>query len=284
MPDETAERGLPRDRRGWHVAPAPDGRGAPPAPPSGGRRPRFGRFGWFVLALLALNWLSVLLFTPGSTQPRVAIPFNPVFLQDVQAGRVKSISSTADTIDGTFTSAQRYPTATATPTTQFSTQVPAFWNGNQLSALLQSKGVRITAQSPSQGPSLLTQLLLGFGPTLLIVGLFVLLARRAGGAGGMGALSAFGRSKARRVDGATIPVTFDDVAGIDEAKAELSEIVDFLRDPERYRRLGGRMPPGVPLSGAPRTGKTLLARAVAGEAHAAFFSISASGVIEGIVG
>ena len=100
----------------------------------------------------------------------------------------------------------------------------------------------------------------------------------------MGALGAFGRSQARRVDPETIRVTFADVAGIDEAKAELSEIVDFLRNPERYGRLGGRMPHGVLLSGAPGTGKTLLARAVAGEAHAAFFSISASEFIEAIVG
>ncbi len=100
----------------------------------------------------------------------------------------------------------------------------------------------------------------------------------------MGALGNFGRSQARRVDPETIRVTFDDVAGIDEAKAELSEIVDFLRNPDRYGSLGGRMPHGVLLSGAPGTGKTLLARAVAGEAHAAFFSISASEFIEAIVG
>ena len=100
----------------------------------------------------------------------------------------------------------------------------------------------------------------------------------------MGALGNFGRSRARRVDPQTIRVTFADVAGIDEAKAELSEIVDFLKNPERYGRLGGRMPHGVLLSGAPGTGKTLLARAVAGEAHAAFFSISASEFIEAIVG
>ncbi len=100
----------------------------------------------------------------------------------------------------------------------------------------------------------------------------------------MGALGSFGRSKARRIDPATIRVTFADVAGIDEAKAELTEIVDFLRNPKRYGRLGGRMPHGVLLSGAPGTGKTLLARAVAGEAHAAFFSMSASEFIEAIVG
>ena len=100
----------------------------------------------------------------------------------------------------------------------------------------------------------------------------------------MGALGKFGRSRARRVDPQPIRVTFADVAGIDEAKSELTEIVDFLKNPERYGRLGGRMPHGVLLSGAPGTGKTLLARAVAGEAHAAFFSISASEFIEAIVG
>ena len=113
---------------------------------------------------------------------------------------------------------------------------------------------------------------MGFGPTLLLVGLFILLARRAqrGGAGGLGGLGNFGRSKARRIDPARIRVTFADVAGIDEAKAELTEIVDFLHDPAPYQRLGGRMPHGVLLSGPPGTGKTLLARAVAGEAHAGF--------------
>ena len=126
--------------------------------------------------------------------------------------------------------------------------------------------------------------LLGFGPTLLIVGLFVLFARRAAKSGGLGGLGKFGRSDARRIDPATIRITFADVAGIDEAKSELTEIVDFLRNPARYGRLGGRMPHGVLLSGAPGTGKTLLARAVAGEARAAFFSISASEFIEAIVG
>ena len=99
-----------------------------------------------------------------------------------------------------------------------------------------------------------------------------------------GALGSFGRSRAKRVDPQTIRVTFGDVAGIDEAKSELSEIVDFLRNPDRYGRLGGRMPHGVLLYGPPGTGKTLLARAVAGEAHAAFFSISAAEFIEAIVG
>jgi cell division protease FtsH len=278
---------MPRDKRGWQVAPAPDGRGMPEQAQSGPPAHRRPGFLWFVVILIALNWLSVLLFQPSSGQPRVSIPFNPTFLSDVQAGQVKSISSKGDTIQGTFTAKLRYPPSDkkATPTTLFATQVPSFWNGSQLSALLQSKNVQINAQPTTTSQSVLVELLLGFGPTLLIVGLFVLFARRAAKAGGgMGALGNFGRSQARRVDPEKIRVTFDDVAGIDEAKKELSEIVDFLREPEPYARLGGRMPHGVLLSGAPGTGKTLLARAVAGEAHAAFFSISAAEFIEAIVG
>ena len=278
---------LPRDKRGWQVSPAPDGRGMPEQAPTGRPPHRMKGFWWFVIALIAINWLSVLFFHPSTGEKRVTVSFNPYFLQQVQSGEVKSISSKGDSVQGTFKSKQRYPASDqkATPTKQFATQIPSFWNGAQLSALLKEKGVEINAKSTSTSQSLLSELLLGFGPTLLIVGLFVLIARRAAKAGGaMGALGSFGRSQARRVDPAKIRVTFDDVAGIDEAKAELSEIVDFLRTPERYGRLGGRMPHGVLLSGAPGTGKTLLARAVAGEAHAAFFSISASEFIEAIVG
>ena len=274
---------MPRDKRGWQVSPAPDGRGMPEQTPAAPPPHRRRGFLWFVLILLALNWLSVLVFTPSSGEPRVTVPFSPYFLERVKADQVSSISSKGDTIEGQFKTKLAYPNADSTPTKKFSTEVPTFWNGDQLSALLQEKGVQIKAESTSSSPSLLAELLLGFGPTLLLVGLFVLLAKRAtGGAGG--ALGAFGRSMARRVDPETIRVTFDDVAGIDEAKAELTEIVDFLRSPERYGRLGGRMPHGVLLSGQPGTGKTLLARAVAGEAHAAFFSISASEFIEAIVG
>jgi len=244
-------------------------------------------FWYFVLALIALNWLSVLFFQPSSGEQRVTVPFSPYFLERVKGGKVDTISSKGDTIEGKFKSKLRYPASDkkATPTKLFATQVPSFWNGSQLSALLQEKGVQIKAESTATSESLLAEILLGFGPTLLIVGLFVLIYKRAAkGAGGMGALGAFGRSQARRVDPESIRVTFNDVAGIDEAKAELSEIVDFLRNPDRYGSLGGRMPHGVLLSGAPGTGKTLLARAVAGEAHAAFFSISASEFIEAIVG
>jgi cell division protease FtsH len=278
---------MPRDERGWHVAPAPDGRGSPEQRPSGPPPHRRPAFLWFVLILVAVNWLSLLLFTPSSGQPRVTVPFKPFFLQEVQGGQVKSISTKGDTIQGTFTTKLHYPAndKKATPTTLFATEIPTFWNDSQLTALLKEKNVEINAKPTTTSKSVLAELLLGFGPTLLIVGLFVLIARRAAKAGGgMGALGNFGRSRARRVDPETIRITFADVAGIDEAKAELSEIVDFLRNPERYGRLGGRMPHGVLLSGAPGTGKTLLARAVAGEAHAAFFSVSASEFIEAIVG
>ncbi len=100
----------------------------------------------------------------------------------------------------------------------------------------------------------------------------------------MGAIGAFGRSRARRVEGNETKVTFKDVAGIDEAKAELTEVVDFLKNPEKYQKLGGRIPRGVLLAGRPGTGKTLLARAVAGEAGVPFFSVSASEFVEAIVG
>jgi cell division protease FtsH len=240
----------------------------------------------FVVFVLVLNWALVLIFQPRTSEPRVRVPFSPYFLQQVDDGKIKSISSKGDTIQGTFTAKQRYPPSdsSATPTTLFSTEVPTFWNNAQLTQQLQSKGVEVNAESTSTHTSLLAEILLGFGPTLLLVGLFILLVRRAAAGGGMGALGNFGRSQARRIDPEKIRVTFDDVAGIDEAKAELTEIVDFLRDPTPYSRLGGRMPHGVLLSGPPGTGKTLLARAVAGEAHAAFFSIAASEFIEAIVG
>jgi cell division protease FtsH len=286
-PRADAHSPMPRDKRGWRVAPAPDGRGMPEQAPSGPPVHRRPSFLWFVLALIAINWLSVLFFAPKSSEPRVRIPFSPSFLADVDAGHVKSISSKGDTVEGTFTMKVRFPhtDSEATPTTLFATEVPSFWNDTELSALLKEKHVEINAKPTTTSQSVLAELLLGFGPTLLIVGLFVLIARRAAkGGGAMGALGNFGRSQARRVDPEKIRVTFDDVAGIDEAKAELSEIVDFLKNPDRYGRLGGRMPHGVLLSGAPGTGKTLLARAVAGEAHAAFFSISASEFIEAIVG
>ncbi len=276
---------MPQDKHHrWRVAPAPDGRGTPeqPKPPPPHRFPWF----WIVLGIVVLlNWGAVLM-ARGSSQPRVQIPFSPYFLDQVQKGHVKSISSKGDTIKGTFTRKVAYPPGKkATPTTLFSTEVPTFWDNVTLTKQLQADGVQVNAKNPNPGTSLLGELLIGFGPTLLFVGLFWFLARRAQrSGGGLGGLGNFGRSQARRVDPTTIRVTFDDVAGIDEVKAELTEIVDFLKTPDRYVRLGARIPHGVLLYGPPGTGKTLVARAVAGEAQAAFFSISASEFIEAIVG
>ena len=273
-----------RGERGWHVSPASDGRGRPPDDKGGSRQGMLGRrFITFVLILLVLNWVSVALFGPAGTT-MITVPYSPTFLNQITAGNVSSISSQGPKIQGTFRQAVRYPpTATGTSSTHFATNVPDFADKVALSRLLQSKGVIVNASPPSSGPGVLVTVLLSFGPTLLFIGLLVLLFRRAGG-GGMGALGAFGRSGARRVDPASQRVTFDDVAGIEEAKAELAEIVDFLRNPDRYMRLGGRIPRGVLLAGAPGTGKTLLARAVAGQANVPFFSISASEFVEAIVG
>jgi cell division protease FtsH len=253
-----------------------------PTPPH-----RLRGFWIFFIVLLAVNWLLVLVSQPVG-QPRVTVPFSPYFLQQLEAGKVSSISSTSGAIKGTFKEKIRFPAndEKATPTTLFATQVPSFWNTNQLTDQLTSEKVEVNAKNPNPGTSLLTELLVGFGPTLLLFAIIYFFIRRAArsGAGGLGGLGNFGRSQARRVDPQKIQVTFDDVAGIDEAKAELTEIVDFLKNPERYQKLGGRTPHGVLLFGPPGTGKTLLARAVAGEAHAAFFSIAASEFIEAIVG
>jgi cell division protease FtsH len=232
------------------------------------------------LLLLVINALLVSSLT---TQPtRVRIPYSPTFLAQVESGNVTSISTKGTSVHGTFRNPIRYPNSNSTPAAEFTTEIPEFANNNALIALLQKKGVVINAAAPSTGTSVLVTLLLTFGPVILLVLLFVSLMRRAGG--GIGGVTGFGRSRAQRVEPSEQTVTFEDVAGIDEAKAELTEIVDFLKDPDKYRRLGGRIPRGVLLTGPPGTGKTLLARALAGEAQVPFFSISASEFVELFVG
>ena len=205
----------------------------------------------FALVLLGVN------FYLGSraTQPpsRVRVPYSPFFLDQVRAGHVKEITSKGTAIQGTFTQKEQY--AKSKPTTRFQTEIPAFANNDALSQLLQEKKVVVNAQPLDTG-----------GPWW------------------QNLLGTFGRSRARRYQPSGDRVTFADVAGIDEAKAELTEVVDFLRHPEKYRKLGGRIPHGVLLSGLPGTGKTLLARAVAGEADVPFFSMAASEFVEAIVG
>ena len=265
---------------GWRVTPAPDGRGKPAKPPSG------PNIRWIavllVVGLIALNfWISSEALSPS---PRVRIPYSPTFLTQASDNNIQSISSTGASIEGTFKKAIKYPSG-GTSYTYFSTQIPSFANDQELFATLQKNNVEINAQPTNTGPSFLTSVILGFGPTLLFLLLLVWVFRRAASAGGgAGGLMSFGRSRARRVEAQDQRVTFNDVAGIDEAKSELTEIVDFLKNPDKYLKLGGRIPRGVLLSGQPGTGKTLLARAVAGEAGVPFFQMSASEFVEMIVG
>jgi cell division protease FtsH len=277
----------PTERRPPTPPPARGGEPGQPAAPQP-RPPRLlGRRFWMVVfVLLAINYLSVALFAPGKEQS-VRIPYNPTFLQQVTQNNVKAISATGESVSGEFKHEITYPSGKdGVKASNFDTEIPTFANTVELSKTLQDHNVEISAEPINAGRGTFWNLLLSFGPVLLLVGLFVYLGRRAasGGAGGLGALGSFGRSRARRVEGGSTSVTFRDVAGIDESKAELTEVVDFLRNPDRYRRLGGRIPRGVLLSGAPGTGKTLLARAVAGEAGVPFFSSSASEFVEAIVG
>jgi len=233
------------------------------------------------LILLANIFITNVLFAPA--QPTtVTLPYD-VFKQQVLADNVLTVTSTGDTITGTTKTPVKEPSS-STSAKNFTTQRPTFANDG-LETLLEQHGVTVNAKPPNPPLPLWETLLLSFGPTLLIVVavLYVLRrAQRAGGAGGI--LGAFGQSKARLYDPERPGTTFADVAGIDEVKQELEELVDFLREPQKYERLGGMVPKGVLLIGPPGTGKTLLARAVAGEAKVPFFSQSASEFVEAIVG
>src|SRR5512132_2696779 len=264
------------ERKNESAPPSP--RGSTPSPPRfPGLRPSRG---WilFALALLALNfYVGSRVMQPES---RVRLPSSPFFLNQVNAGHVKDITSKGTAIQGTFT--QKITYADEKPTTRFRTEIPAFANNDALSRLLEQKGVVVNAQPLDTGAPWWQSLLVLFAPTILFILLLFWLMRRAGNVQNI--LGSFGRSRARRYQPSGDRVTFADVAGIDEAKQELTEVVDFLRKPDKYRRLGGRIPHGVLLSGPPGTGKTLLARAVAGEADVPFFSLAASEFVEAIVG
>jgi cell division protease FtsH len=263
------------DRAAEKPPPAPRGSAPPP------QRPRFGfspRWILFFLALLVFNlFVSSWLMGPES---RVRVPYSPFFLQQVESRNVGEITSQGTDIEGTFKKEVTFEDSE--PTTRFRTEIPAFANTDELSRLLQESDVTVNAKPLETGAPWWQTVVFGFGPTILFVLLLFWLFRRAGNV--QNALGAFGRSRARRYEPAGDKVTFADVAGIEEAKAELSEVVDFLRRPEKYQRLGGRIPHGVLLAGPPGTGKTLLARAVAGEADAPFYSLAASEFVEAIVG
>ena len=265
---------MERDERGVAVEGDPNRR----------QRPSLGRrFLLIVGVLLLVNFVTVQIFGPG--EDRIRIPYSPTFVEEVRTGNVKEISSTGETVTGELDREIAPPDdEDGDKSKDFETEVPTFANEEELSQLLEENGVTINAEPVEEDGNLLLTILLSFGPVILLVGLFIYLARRAQGAGGAGPLGAFTRSRARRAEDSEQRVSFDDVAGIEEAENELVEVVDFLRRPERYQRLGGRIPRGVLLSGPPGTGKTLLARAVAGEAGVPFFSIAASEFVEAIVG
>jgi cell division protease FtsH len=281
--DAPQQPGQSRRPHPWRVEGAPPG-GSPGAEPPT-KRPAWLRFGWMLVLLLAINWIisSFLLSPPERTS--VSYTF---FLTQVQAANVAEITSTGDTIEGQFSKKVSYTASGETKAEEvdrFTTQRPSFAD-DSLFAQLQTNKVPVNANPPDAPAPIWQQLLVGFGPTLLLVGLLVFFMRRAAsGLGSGGPLGGFGRSRAKLYQPETGPrTTFADVAGIEEVEQEVTEIVDFLREPEKYRKLGAQIPHGVLLSGPPGTGKTLLARAVAGEARVPFFSISASEFIEAIVG
>ncbi|MET0984155.1 MAG: ATP-dependent zinc metalloprotease FtsH [Steroidobacteraceae bacterium] len=273
----------------------------PSAPGPAGKLPT--RRAWMAFfVILVLNYLLMRLLFPAPDEA-VMVPYT-AFKEQVAAENVEAIYSKGASIEGRFVKPVTWPpqeeqqaserkasdapwsrlVGSPAPRTAktFTTTLPAFVDPG-LESFLISKHVEISAM-PIQSGSGWSTLLFGFGPAILIIAFYVWMFRRAQQGAGS-ALMGIGKSKARRYDqDAQSRVTFNDVAGIDEAENELVEIVDFLKDPAKYTRLGGSAPKGVLLIGAPGTGKTLLAKAVAGEAGVPFFSMSAAEFVEMIVG
>jgi cell division protease FtsH len=247
---------------------------------------------WWVIMLLLLAW-NVYAFWPRA-QPQINLPYSS-FINQVKADHVKAVQITGSSIKGEFNQPQPLgdlvpvptpalgatPVATETVTyTTFTTTFPDVVGDTSLMPLLNQHNVEVSVSAAAS--PWLTLLLTNGLPILLMVGFLVLLSRQA--TRGQESIFSFGRSKARRFVEDKNKVTFSDVAGADEAKRELKEVVDFLRNPQKYHKLGARIPRGVLLVGPPGTGKTLLGRAVAGEAEVPFYNISASEFVEMFVG
>jgi cell division protease FtsH len=241
-------------------------------------------FNWRTLIWFVLAWLLfIALFGPKPDVQRIALPYSQ-FKQQVQKGNVAEVTVKGDRITGTFANDYQVEGEKNGRTyTYFSTVVPSFGD-RELMTILETNKVVIKAEEDKR--SWLTLLLINLLPWVLIIGLFMYarsrMKNRLGGFGG--GLFGFGKSKAKRYEKSTSKVRFSDVAGLANAKQELQEIVAYLKEPERFRDLGGELPRGILFMGAPGTGKTLLARAVAGEADVPFFSISGSEFIEMFVG
>ncbi|MEQ8404677.1 MAG: ATP-dependent zinc metalloprotease FtsH [Oceanicaulis sp.] len=221
---------------------------------------------WAILLVLLLALFNML---QGPSQPPASNEINySGFMDQVESGQVDEVTIQGDTITGTTTAG-----------TEFRTTVPADAN---VTEALRTNNVEITARQDDSGGMSLLSILIGWFPMLLLIGVWIFFMRQMQG-GGRGAMG-FGKSKAKLLTEKTGKVTFDDVAGVDEAKEELQEVVEFLKDPSKFQRLGGKIPKGALLVGPPGTGKTLIARAVAGEAGVPFFTISGSDFVEMFVG
>ncbi len=220
---------------------------------------------WVIIAIVLMSVFNN--FT--STQHKSQTLAYSEFLKDVRNGGVKSVTISGRAIEGATIGGQK-----------FSTYSPG--DDRLVSDLIENK-VEIVA-GPPEKPSILMNILINWFPLFVLIGLWVFFMRQMqGGGGGRGALS-FGKSRARMLSEDQVKVTFADVAGVEEAKEEVSEMVDFLRDPSKFQKLGGKIPRGVLMVGPPGTGKTLLARAIAGEAKVPFFTISGSDFVEMFVG
>ena len=221
---------------------------------------------WVIIVLLLLA-LFTLFQNPGQRTTSQDISFSQL-LNEVDQGRVRDVLIQGPEIHGTYTDGR-----------SFQTYAPS---DPSLVQRLYNKGVQITARPQSDNVPWFVSLLISWLPFVALIGVWIFLSRQMQGAGGK-ALG-FGKSRAKLLTEAHGRVTFEDVAGVDEAKLDLQEIVEFLRDPAKFQRLGGRIPRGVLLVGPPGTGKTLLARAIAGEANVPFFTISGSDFVEMFVG
>jgi len=230
----------------------------------------------WVVGYLVLFGILTLQDRLSGPQP---VPYTD-FKTQVTDKNVAELFARGDSIEGQLKKAVAIPGQQDRTYQQFTTERPTFASDDLLTELTEG-GATVRATPLVQQRGFLANLLISFAPLLLLVGFYIWMFKRQQGAMAGGLL---GAGKQKRVDPETVRVTFDDVAGIDEVEAEINEVVDFLKDPEKYRRLGARAPKGVLLAGAPGTGKTLLARATAGEAKVPFFSASASEFIEMIVG
>jgi cell division protease FtsH len=230
--------------------------------------PNFRNFAlWVIIFLLVVALVMLFQGGTGQRQQTQDISFSQL-LNDVDQGKVREVTISGNEITGHFNDNRA-----------FSTYAP---NDPTLVQTLYKKNVLISARPPSDGNSWLVTLLVNGLPLIAFLGVWIFLSRQMQGAGGKA--MGFGKSKAKLLTEAHGRVTFEDVAGVDEAKEDLQEIVEFLRDPQKFQRLGGRIPRGVLLVGPPGTGKTLLARAIAGEANVPFFTISGSDFVEMFVG